>query len=1355
MDRRKWMYNVERVTPEYVNGFSEFIKTAEDHQAKTGEARISCPCKECAHFICHDDIETIRYHLFKHGFTNNYTWWKHHGEVGRDCNDVVLESNVNNNDDNCGSSNQNINDMLHHAEHDAELDMEKLQQLFVESEKPLYAGCTNFTKLSAVLQLFVKAEYGLSDVGFNKLLELFYKMLPKNNKLPTSTYQAKKLMCPLGLEVKRIDACPKDCILYRKGYKDLHKCPVCKVSRYKDTTLIEFDEDVTKNGPAAHHTKCCEDRKHDEKIRHVADASQWKNIDNHYTKFGAQIRNIRFRLSSDGINPFGNMSSRHSTWPGPKQPGNDIDVYLESLIDDVIDLWDKGVEVYDAYKKERFKLFAMIFCTISDFPTYDNLSGYGTKGEKACLVCEKDTHSRWLTNCKKTVYMGHRRSHPESHPYRKKKKLFDGRVERRKMARLMNGHDTLFRVKDIKTVFGKKDKAPKNNKNIWKKKSIFWKLPYWERLQVRHSLDVMHIEKNVSESLIGLLLNIKGKIKYGINARKDMVEMGIRYELAPQEIVPSGYSANIKKLVSMKDLKLIGMKSHDCHVLITQMIPIAILGILPPRVRHTITKLCLFFNMIHLKVIDLKKLDEWQRDIILTLCQLEMYFPPSFLDVMVHLVSHIIEEIKALDSYSSDPFILAKQATQILYVEDPSDTRWNIVIENVVDEDDTTREEDMVRSKCVSTKQQSQQQVNPDDEGGDDLNIADDVTQDKHQSIVIMEKPRKKRGINKIKDLPVGESMRFNKLGETIGEYQHTFTSYRGNTVRKNISILKPNWHKIDVEEKELLWLDIKLSQGMIKAQPGADPLTIVYGQDHGGRTRGVSSIVGCKKGLKGYVRKKRTYKQSLDFEELSEKVKAKLLSEELSEKVQEKLFSGPVWNRVKEKMLEELVKEPIVGTSSVRLTTSIIRIDCIKETTTCSLFSPKSILTGEKILCAHASVYPIEDGLIHGKRLRKGYMRVSVLKVLNRQEDLELPMLDEDILNLGGALNAFIQWPISAIACFSVLLGSPNTPATSAAAKSKLPKIVQRPSTECSALTNVHAITQASKKRRKTVKAPIQQSEVEKEKADIRKRLHLLKEDIDLRSEAVRNGYYRWMDREDCTMPQFVDFKKEIFQDAHDFTLPINTTDIIELLAGDKLGTNILTLFSSISNDGSSVIADSVLLLLLIRWSLYLLKATSPNQNNRTGFLNPEVITADTHMDTDINVIIYLTEALKGYDFFVAPYLHNGHHVLLIICPKHGRGFILDSFKWKEKKTKEDYYLVSQVERVVGPLSWELPIVNLQEDIWECGFYVMKWVLDFVLKYQHDDFPNIQPWGETRSLKLSEMDAVVTAWFSLWRESD
>nr|GEW31927.1 hypothetical protein [Tanacetum cinerariifolium] len=51
--------------------------------------------------------------------------------------------------------------------------------------------------------------------------------------------------------------------------------------------------------------------------------------------------------------------------------------------------------------------------------------------------------------------------------------------------------------------------------------------------------------------------------------------------------------------------------------------------------------------MIHSKVIYLDVLDSWQRDIIVTLCELEMYFPPSFFDIMVHLASHILSEIKA------------------------------------------------------------------------------------------------------------------------------------------------------------------------------------------------------------------------------------------------------------------------------------------------------------------------------------------------------------------------------------------------------------------------------------------------------------------------------------------------------------------------------------------------------------------------------------------------------------------------------------------------------------------------------------------------------------------------------------
>ena len=72
---------------------------------------------------------------------------------------------------------------------------------------------------------------------------------------------------------------------------------------------------------------------------------------------------------------------------GPRQPGNDIDVYLSPLIDDLKMLWDTGVEVFDAYREQNFYLRAMLFCTINDFPAYGNLSGYSVKGYYACRIC--------------------------------------------------------------------------------------------------------------------------------------------------------------------------------------------------------------------------------------------------------------------------------------------------------------------------------------------------------------------------------------------------------------------------------------------------------------------------------------------------------------------------------------------------------------------------------------------------------------------------------------------------------------------------------------------------------------------------------------------------------------------------------------------------------------------------------------------------------------------------------------------------------------------------------------------------------------------------------------------------------
>ena len=68
------------------------------------------------------------------------------------------------------------------------------------AKTPLYIGST-MTKLEAdILLLEVKARNGMSDTRFNDVLSL-PKFVPCLNELAQNTYEAKQMICPLGLEV--------------------------------------------------------------------------------------------------------------------------------------------------------------------------------------------------------------------------------------------------------------------------------------------------------------------------------------------------------------------------------------------------------------------------------------------------------------------------------------------------------------------------------------------------------------------------------------------------------------------------------------------------------------------------------------------------------------------------------------------------------------------------------------------------------------------------------------------------------------------------------------------------------------------------------------------------------------------------------------------------------------------------------------------------------------------------------------------------------------------------------------------------------------------------------------------------
>ncbi|XP_031265479.1 uncharacterized protein LOC116123878 [Pistacia vera] len=277
-------------------------------------------------------------------------------------------------------------------------------------------------------------------------------------------------------------------------------------------------------------------------------------------------------------------------------------------------------------------------------PTYANLSGWSTKGAMACPSCNEEIPSTRLKYGCKFSFMGARRFLPMNHKWRENKSSFDGKLEKRSAPKKMSGDDMLNQLQMLQPItFGKAKKKQMNDKN--------------------------------QNSIIGTLLDIEGKTKDNLNARRDLKEMGIRKDLHPTQKdgkwfysatcytlsleektkickflksvkVPDGYSSNISRCVSVKECKINRLKNHDSHILLEQLLPMAMRGIVPNNVYDAITELSIFFRELCSKVLKKEALERLESQIVITLCKLERIFPPTFFDVMVHLTVHLATEAK-------------------------------------------------------------------------------------------------------------------------------------------------------------------------------------------------------------------------------------------------------------------------------------------------------------------------------------------------------------------------------------------------------------------------------------------------------------------------------------------------------------------------------------------------------------------------------------------------------------------------------------------------------------------------------------------------------------------------------------
>ena len=150
-------------------------------------------------------------------------------------------------------------------------------------------------------------------------------------------------------------------------------------------------------------------------------------------------------------------------------------------------------------------------------------------------------------------------------------------------------------------------------------------LPYWDNIKLKHNLNVIHIEKNVYDSLLGTLLVDPHKSKDTNNARHDLDNLGVKQEshlygegnklMKPTakytlleadrrkfcKLIISvkfsyGFASNMTKNIALTDTRIPCLKSCECHVIMQRLLPVECRTFLNKTISSTIIELCTFFK---------------------------------------------------------------------------------------------------------------------------------------------------------------------------------------------------------------------------------------------------------------------------------------------------------------------------------------------------------------------------------------------------------------------------------------------------------------------------------------------------------------------------------------------------------------------------------------------------------------------------------------------------------------------------------------------------------------------------------------------------------------------------------------
>ena len=326
---KSWTKLRRRGCREYWDRLQAFLAMASEHQDSSG--RIRCPCVRCINNRV-QTISAVRQHVFDWGFHQAYEKWVYHGEVEDDVADVAEDDP------------EDVDEMIPLVEDFLLPTTEEVENnptagqyyddLFEEIEAELYPGCDWISSLNFLAKfLHLKVRGKVPNKIFDEMLKLLKFAFPKENKIPSSYYEAKKRLTKLGLGYESIHVCKHDCCLFYKEHSTKETCPICGSSRWVMSDKSDgkkvpqkvmryfaltprlkrlYTLRLTAKQMLWHHTGKLKD---EGVMRHPVDGLAWKEFDTKHPDFARDPRNVRLGLAADGFNSFGNMSQGYSMWP--------------------------------------------------------------------------------------------------------------------------------------------------------------------------------------------------------------------------------------------------------------------------------------------------------------------------------------------------------------------------------------------------------------------------------------------------------------------------------------------------------------------------------------------------------------------------------------------------------------------------------------------------------------------------------------------------------------------------------------------------------------------------------------------------------------------------------------------------------------------------------------------------------------------------------------------------------------------------------------------------------------------------------------------------------------------------------